>query len=111
MVVGVGGRGRPGLLAATGHAARASTVPWTPGSFLGKALVTHAGEPLEESKSHFHDAGSVPPAWHAIASQILGSPAGSLGAIYAGWEHASNRGRRSADVGCGGSLPPRRGYA
>ena len=90
MVVGVGEGGRPELLAATGHAARRSTVPWTSGSFLGKALVNE-GVTLEES-SHFHDAGSDPSAWHAIASQITG-PSGSLGAIYAGWEHASHETR------------------
>jgi diguanylate cyclase (GGDEF)-like protein len=90
MIVGMGSRGRPELLAATGHAARTSTVPWTPGSFLGKALAAE-GVSLEES-SHFHDAGSAPSAWHAIASQITG-PAGSLGAIYAGWENASHEDR------------------
>ena len=90
MIVGLGSRGSPELLAATGHAARRSTVPWTSGSFLGKALVEE-GVRLEAS-SRFHDGNSAPSAWHAVASQIVG-PAGSLGAIYAGWEHASNRGR------------------
>ena len=90
MLVGVGARGRPELLAATGHAARRSTVPWTSGTFLGKALVTE-GVSLEAS-SGFHDGPSTRSAWHAIASQIAG-PSGSLGAIYAGWEHASHRDR------------------
>ncbi len=84
--MGQGPGGRVELLSAAGYAARRATVPWTKGSFLGQALKT-AGTNLEPA-SGWREGEGTPDAWHAVASRIEG-PAGSLGAIYAGFERPS----------------------
>jgi diguanylate cyclase (GGDEF)-like protein len=83
--------GKVELLSAAGHAERRAMVPWTSGSFLGQALETR-GASLDPS-SAFHDESGTPESWHAVACRIDGE-AGSLGAIYAGFERASAIGRR-----------------
>ena len=86
MILGFDSGRRVELQAATGHAARRATVSWTAGSFLGRALRTEA--PSLEQASGWHRDSPTPPAYLAVASQIVAKN-GPSGAIYAGFDRPS----------------------
>ncbi len=86
MVLGFDSDTKVVLQAATGHAARRATIPWTPGSFLGRALKSEA--PSLEAASGWHKDNGTPGGYLAVASQIVGKN-GPSGAIYAGFDRPS----------------------
>ncbi|HYH62423.1 MAG TPA: hypothetical protein VD766_11210 [Solirubrobacterales bacterium] len=75
--------GKIELQAATGHAARRATAPWTPGTFLGQALASNT--PSLEPASGWRTDGASNESFLAVACQIDGAK-GPAGAIYAGFE-------------------------
>jgi diguanylate cyclase (GGDEF)-like protein len=86
MLLSVDEGGKIELQAAAGNAERRATVPWTPGSFVGRALNAKPASLKTASRSAAD--GTTPEQFMAVACQIEGRKR-PIGGIYAGFDHPS----------------------